>query len=583
MPLPPPRPPPTAAARALLGCVLTSSRAAAEVVVSSVLHQAWPTPELRCLAACIAEDHAAGLDVGALALATRRPTIPGVDGLVGLLMALQSEACLPSALPTLCEQVSSWYRETYESDDAPEVIDCRPSSAAYARGDEVELGQHMAGALGRRGLAAYTEGRIIRYRGGVWHELDEAAARVLAHGYAGQPRAKRGPKGPTTEPIALSVRGLSGIVRTAEDVLHDPTWSSRRPAVAAFRGVVARLDGTRVVMEPTTRAHMVLASDVSDYAPGAPEAPVFIAALARAWAHADDVEERIQYLLEWVGAALLGIAHRWKDSPLLYGVKDSGKSRVLDAIAHLFPPGSRRNIPLHSLSGEYYRAGLAGARLNVVSELPAREILDGEAAKAILSGDPVTARHPHGRPFTLVPRCAHLFAANALPPTLDRALADRLVLLDCPTAVPVAEQDAMLAERLCAEAPGIARLALDAVPALLARGRFLRPASATASGREWVDGSDTVAAFAAERLRASTAQAVSGATVYDMYRQWCARHGHDRPLASNRFAARLAALPDGIYRTRTRLGSMWSCQVLTDADCMREAEAEAAERRWGLL
>ena len=554
-----------------------------EAVASSVPSDAWPTRELRCLAAAMAEDHAAGLDVSALALATRRPTIAGVDGLVGNLLALQAEACLPTAVPALCASIEEWHRETYLSTDAPAVLDCRPSGEWYARGDDVELGQHMAVALGGRGLCAYTDGRLLRYRHGCWHGLDEGDARVLAHGYAGQPRAKMTPKGPRPEPIALSVRGVSGIVRTAQDVLADAAWSQRRPAVAAFAGVVARLDGARVVMEPMTRAHMVLASDVPDYAPGAPEAPVFIGALQRAWAHAEDVEARIQYLLEWIGAALLGIAWRWKDSPLLYGVKDSGKSRILDAIAALVPPNSRRSIPLHSLSSEYYRAALVGARLNLVSELPAREILDGEAAKAILSGDPVTARHPHGRPFALLSRCAHLFAANALPPTLDRALADRIVLLDCPTAVPHSEQDPLFAEHLRAEAPGIARLALDAVPALIARGRFIRPVSAAASGREWVDGSDTVAAFAEERLRASTVQCVSGATVYDMYRQWCSRHGHDRPLASNRFAARLAALPDGIYRTRTRLGSMWSCEVLTDADLAREAAAEATESRWGVL
>jgi P4 family phage/plasmid primase-like protien len=384
------------------------------------------------------------------------------------------------------------------------------------------------------------EDTLWSWGGAGWERIEDSRARAIVVGYAG----RRISRGTTTKALSISHARTAGVLAVARDLRASPGFFAAAPAGVPFRRGFLRLmdDGGLCwedhAAEQRQRASGVLPFDPEEPGEGCREAwPKFLGAT---WAGCSDIDIRADLLQEWTGAALFGLAPRFKLSLLLVGPADTGKSTLLSIVESLFPAPSRTAIGLQSMASEYYRATLASSRLNVVNELPARELLDAESAKAILSGDPVEARHPAGRPFVLTCRAGHLFAANELPRTLDRALVRRLAILTCPHAVPVEKQDQRLRGRLLAELPQIAWWAVEGAQRLVRRGHYVLPESAGSAAKEWTTDSDSAAGFAEALLRRS-ASATSMRTIYARYRTWCEESGH-RAMAASELGKRLRGL-----------------------------------------
>ncbi len=414
---------------------------------------------------------------------------------------------------------------------------------SFQRGDEAELGAHLAAELGPKGDVVCAENRVWLFNGASWAMLDDEDLTRRALTYAGQRVRIAKPGAPDTfRRIRLSSTAAKGVVQICKVHLHDPTFFAEAPAGAAFANCFARIDGKSVAVEPLTRAHRVKREHAAPFNlptnAGRPESVDRL--LAQAWAGCDDLDERVRYFWEWLGAAICGIATRYKDTPLLVGPKDTGKSQILHAISVCFPADSRKSVPLQAMSNEYQRAHLSDGRINRVNELPARELLDGEAPKAILSGDPVVCRRPCEKPFEWTPRCAHVFAANELPPSRDAALLDRFVLLACANAVPREQQDRALPDKIAAEAPQIVAAAVSALTDLLLRGHLVRPQSAHAAASDWKLNGDAVATWALECLEVSD-KSTPAMELYEHFDEWRERNGHTRMNTTN-FGRRLGAL-----------------------------------------
>lgn len=445
----------------------------------------------------------------------------------------------------------------------------------FERGDDVELGRDLARRLGGRAGAVFDLGEVWRYADRVWRQEHEKDLERAAHAYAGRRVKATGRNGrATTRALKVGQGKVAGTVRVCQATLHMPGFFAAAPAGAAFVGDFARVDESarRVVVEPLGRDHRVRSTHVTPFALPPVDCPrpmVVDKLLTETWAGCDDIDQRIAYFYQWLGLALLGIATRYKDSPLLVGVKDTGKSQLLNVIASVFPEGSRRSVTLHMMAREYHRAHLAGGRINFVNELPGRDLLESEAAKAILSGDTVGCRQPAGRVFDWRPTCAHAFACNELPPTLDPALSGRFVVLDCPNVVPADRQDKRLPERIAAEAPLVARAAIRAAEGVLQRGYVERPASAAEASERWAMESDPVRAWAVETLRPSPEATIAATELYRRFQGWSDDNGH-RSMSSTKWGKRMAAL--GYARVRSN-GSRWCVETLSPFQV-------EAERRW---
>jgi phage/plasmid-associated DNA primase len=85
-----------------------------------------------------------------------------------------------------------------------------------------------------------------------------------------------------------------------------------------------------------------------------------------------------------------------------------------------------------SLGSEYQRAALRGKLVNLVSEMPERELLDAAPLKALVGGDIISAREIYRAPVTFLPTAGHVFATNTLPAIRDTSEAThkRLLVLE---------------------------------------------------------------------------------------------------------------------------------------------------------
>jgi len=456
--------------------------------------------------------------------------------------------------------------------------DADAGTEVFERGDEAELGEDLFARLGGVDHAVHDEGELRQVdEAGLWHVIDSYRLLRMARAYGGRMRWTVGRDGQsTTAPIRLSAAAGKGAAAFAIAEAHREGWWSDAPEGAAFARSFARVDGTRIVVEPLRAEHRVRAEAATEWdLPPKQPTPTTSRLLEETWAGCPDMEERVTYLMEWLGAALVGHATRYKMSPLLVGPKDTGKSAVLIVVASCFPLATHRSVTMHSMAQPFSRARLVGGRINVVNELPSRSVLDSEEAKAILSGDPVAACQKYEREFTLRARMGHVFAANHLPPTLDRALVERFVVLDCPHIVPADRQDRDLARKLRAESPAVARLALTMYELALQDGALdyglTVPSSSRARLDEWVELSDNVAAWAGERLRSAEKGGIKSTQLYQEYRRWCDDDGH-KPTAHNTWSQRLGEL--GFTRAHRADGTWWLVQRVGDATV-------EAEERWG--
>jgi putative DNA primase/helicase len=224
------------------------------------------------------------------------------------------------------------------------------------------------------------------------------------------------------------------------------------------------------------------------------------------------------------------------------------------------------------------KADLANARLNSVSELPGRAIVESADFKAIVTGELVSARHPYGRGFNFACRAGHVFLANRLPDTADQSLGfwRRFVIIKFnrnfipggPTTskqeAPAKGRDTMIAE-LMAELPGIWAWALEGARRLLARARFEKPSSHHEAIAEWRRNTDPVQDF----VESCCKPAVEAETwarsraLYEAYRRWAEATGHRQPLTERSFATRLAT---NTQKRQDNRGARYALVLLRDAE-----------------
>ena len=294
-----------------------------------------------------------------------------------------------------------------------------------------------------------------------------------------------------------------------------------------------------------------------------------------------DTEACVQLLQEFAGACLLGFAASYAVCLVLVGPGNDGKSKVLAVLRGLFPERSICAVPPQSWSRGFLLAELAGRRLNVVTELPERDIMDSERFKAVVAGDPMTAERKFGDPFQLVPLAGHLFAANDLPGTRDQSKGfwRRFAVIPCTRQFQPDEEvknydRLVLAEELA----GVAGWAVEGAARLQRQGRYTQPVSATQAKLDWQLDSDQVRQFVDDCARLDEGAETPIDELYEAFVEWCRKTGHVG-MNRNRFGARLRSL--GYWR-RTKIARFYVLRLLPGvrADSISKPSPGTAPRRW---
>ena len=419
-------------------------------------------------------------------------------------------------------------------------LDRRP----FVRGDHVELAERLVARLRAEGEVAHDDGATWRYsdQAHVFETLAPAHLSRIAQSFAGCEI-----KG-TKKALRLSAGAISGTIRLAEDQLCRPGFFMEAPQGVVFAESFVEVRASGIVQHEHSPAHRARFAYSFGFQPN-PNPACFLDVLEQVFAPDEDSAQKIGLLQEFVGTAMLGQSARYQRAITKIGAGANGKGVLATIIENAMPPGSCVAIAPQDFGDEYRAAMLAGKLLNIVSELPEADILDSEAFKAVISGDPRTARHIRQAPFTFRPVAGHIFAANRVPGTADHTHGfwRRLVVLPFNRVFLEAEQEPELAKRIIdAELPAVVSWFLLGAQRVLAQGGYTIPPSSARAVDKWRQNADQVRAFVdacTTRLEASAdvLDGVPAKHLYFAYRVWAQESGH-RALAVNKFAERMGSL-----------------------------------------
>ena len=418
------------------------------------------------------------------------------------------------------------------------------------RGDHVELAERLLQTLGMdHDPLVGDEARIHGYDAkiGTYRPVDPSRLSCVVQGFAGTPIED------SKKPLAIRASDVSGAVRLAYDRVASPGFFAAAPAGLAFTNGFVRVSAAgveRVAHSPDHRARFAYGFDYAGNRP-----PVeFLRFLHALFRDDPDREEKIVCLQEHLGASLVGRATQYQRAIVNIGEGGEGKSTLVAIVSQAFPPDSVEAIAPQDWGQEYRRAMLAGKLLNIVAELPEADIIESEAFKAIITGDPIVGRHIREAPFTFRPRAGHMFAANRLPGTNDQSEGfwRRIIALRYNRRFANdPECDPEIGHKIVsAELPLIVAWMLEGAARIMRERGHTLPASHVEELDAWRGSADQVRAFLAECTEEDVVgHGVSASGVYFAYQRWAQRNGH-RPVSSTKFGMRLKALGKGAAKGR---------------------------------
>ena len=253
-----------------------------------------------------------------------------------------------------------------------------------------------------------------------------------------------------------------------------------------------------------------------------------------------------QLLLEFIGYSCTD-TNEGKCALVLKGQPNSGKSVISSFIIRL--PGKKlvSNIPLHQLGDRFFRAELAGKKLNVAGEIAGRALRDISIFKSITGNDRLVGEFKGRDPFYFTPRCKMLFSGNTLPLTTEvdatAAFVNRIRVLLFNSSTPPEKQDKHLLDKLWEERDAIVTLALDAVRKLIERGfEFTLPEDS----KQFLDSltmrGNVIQVFIDECCVLGPNERVFNVELYAAFEAFCKRNGLER-LSRTKFYALLSGIP----------------------------------------
>lgn len=264
-----------------------------------------------------------------------------------------------------------------------------------------------------------------------------------------------------------------------------------------------------------------------------------------------------QLLLEFIGYICTD-TNAGKCALFFRGQPNSGKSVVSSFIAHLFDQELVSSIPLHQLADRFFRAELAGKKINVAGEIAGRALRDISIFKSITGNDRIAGEFKGRDPFYFTPRCKLLFSGNTLPLTTETdataAFVNRIRVLSFNHSTPPEEQDKQLLDKLWVERDSIVTLALQAVQELIKRNfEFTMPEDSRTFLDAYKLRGNVLGGFLDECCVVEPSARVFNTDLYDAYLAYCKRNGLEA-TSKKTFYDLLSGVP-GVYAKRIRIGN----------------------------
>ena len=269
-----------------------------------------------------------------------------------------------------------------------------------------------------------------------------------------------------------------------------------------------------------------------------------------------EIEAKIITIGEWLGLALLGLCTREATALVAHGPGSNGKSVLAALITDLFGAERTAHLAPQAMKERFSRAQLFGAAVNVVSEMPESDLLESDTIKAMISGDAITVENKGEKPFRMIPRAAHFFAANTLPASIDRShgLWRRLIPIEFHHIFTREDRDPELLDKLRAEYDLLVPWALDLARQYIERGGYRHQQMIDQWRGSWRVETDSLAAFIDSQCElVDIDQGTSARDLWSTFKIWAEDVGQSgaAKMSLTAFTRSVSAQPN-VKKTRKR-------------------------------
>ncbi len=276
----------------------------------------------------------------------------------------------------------------------------------------------------------------------------------------------------------------------------------------------------------------------------------------------------IDYLQRAIGYALTGIT-RNERLFVLWGAGANGKSTLIETLLAVLGPYAimaERDLLLNR-KWESHPTGLAdleGRRLAVTVETDRGRRLNEALTKQLTGGDTIRARRMRENFHEFKPTHKLFLVTNHRPEVQGQgeAIWRRVVLVPFTVTFPPEQRDALLREKLLAEAPGILAWAVRGCLEWQRMG-LAEPEAVLAATADYRVEQDTLAAWLEEKCQVGDASLrESPSALHSSYATWCKDHGINPPSGPD-FGAMLTERGFGTAKShgkRMRTGLLLSGQ-----------------------
>jgi putative DNA primase/helicase len=238
---------------------------------------------------------------------------------------------------------------------------------------------------------------------------------------------------------------------------------------------------------------------------------------------------------------------------MLTGGGSNGKSVFFNIISALVGRQNMLNYSLGLFNHEYNRARLTNVLLNYSSEKGTE--VNPDILKALVSGEPLQAREPYGRPFTLFNKVRFIVNANELPRETEHneAFFRRFLIVAFDITITEENRDIDLADKIIArELSGVFNWLLAGLERIISQKKFTLSERSDKALEDFRRQSDSVALFVEEfNYRPDESRKEPVAELYARYKTFCFDDGY-KPVGKNKFSARLEK--HGFTKTRMNNG-----------------------------
>lgn len=356
----------------------------------------------------------------------------------------------------------------------------------------------------------YLHNSFLAYSSGYWSSLNDRSdiQKAIATFYA-------------SAATAAKVRELFCMLKFA-CVVKDSDFRPNSNYICFQNGA---LDMTSYELVPHNPAFHLRSGRNATWDEGS-KAPTFEKFLQDIFRDDDDRDEKIQFVLEWMGLCLIPDTS-FEKFVVCVGDGGNGKSVLLKLIAEMLGSENVYSAPIQRLGNRRALAELDGKLLLTSSEINENTVMDDGILKQIVSGDMVEGERKYEHPFTFTPCARIMLATNHLPKLRDvtHAFFRRLVMIRFNRNFTAEEMDMHLPGKLSAELAGIFAMAIDGLRSLRARGRFVVPQSSNSAAEQYREDSDVIKLFAEEALVRSDGKGMQPAALYKLYMSWAAAYG----------------------------------------------------------